>query len=137
MKEPIWQFEHKERSIRYPEDDVMKILVVDDSQGVRELLRQYLPASVNEVFECNDGDQAYELYHMHRPDWVLMDWEMPRVDGITATRQIIADYPNANICMVTAFEDEDLKKEAFEAGAEEFVVKDNLNELKTILTRET
>jgi two-component system response regulator DegU len=111
----------------------MKILIVDDNQNVRQLVRDHLPKSVDTVFECEDGSDAFELYDKHHPDWVLMDWEMPKVDGITATRQIIAKFPKAHICMVTSFDDEDLKQEALRAGASDFVLKENLHELKGIL----
>jgi CheY-like chemotaxis protein len=113
----------------------MKVLIVDDNQNVRELLRNYLPKSVDTILECEDGTAAFELYDKHHPDWVLMDWEMPKVDGIIATRRIIAKFPKAHICMVTAFDDDDLKQESLKAGAKEFVPKDNLNELRMILSR--
>jgi CheY-like chemotaxis protein len=111
----------------------MKVLIVDDNQPVRLLLRDYLPPSVDEVFECGDGDKAVALYRRHRPDWVLMDWEMPKMDGITATRAIIAEFPQANICMVSAFDEADIRTAALSAGACEFVLKDNLSELEAIL----
>ena len=111
----------------------MKILIVDDNEQVRLLLRDYLPVSANEIFECTDGSQACSFFKKHRPDWVLMDWEMPKMNGITAIREIIAEFPKANICMVTAFEDEDIRSEAFRAGASGFVLKDNLFELEAIL----
>lgn len=111
----------------------MKILIVDDNAKVRELVRDHLPVSAGEVFECADGDEAVDLYKLHRPDWVLMDWEMPNTDGITAIREIIAEFPKANICMVTAFNDEELRIAAFAAGASGFVAKDRLFELEAIL----
>lgn len=114
----------------------MKVLIVDDNQEIRQLVRACLPKSVEKIVECEDGETAFESYIEHQPDWVLMDWEMPKVDGISATRRIIAEFPKAHICMVTAFDDDDLKSESFKAGAEEFVLKDNLNELKKILSRE-
>lgn len=114
----------------------MKVLIVDDHKNVRELLRKYLPTSFDEILECEDGAEAFELYEKHNPDWVLMDWEMPKVDGITATRQIISQFPDAHICMVTAFDDEDLRGEALAAGASDFVLKDNLHELKGVLVSE-
>jgi NarL family two-component system response regulator LiaR len=111
----------------------MKILIVDDNPNVRQLTKAFLPASCEEVFECADGKETFGLYAKHLPDWVLMDWEMPKMDGITATRRIIKSFPNANICMVTAFDDEDLKQQAFEAGVSEFVLKDDLYQLKRVL----
>ncbi|MBS1811231.1 MAG: response regulator transcription factor [Acidobacteria bacterium] len=111
----------------------MKVLIVDDNQPVRLLLRDYLPPSVDEVFECGDGGNAIALYRKHLPDWVLMDWEMPKMDGITATREIIAEFPQANICMVSAFDEAEIRTAALSAGACEFVLKDNLAELEAIL----
>jgi two-component system chemotaxis response regulator CheY len=111
----------------------MKVLIVDDNAQVRLLLRDYLPALVKEIYECTDGDKAISFFRKHRPDWVLMDWEMPNTDGITAIREIIAEFPKANICMVTAFDDEEIRTEAFAAGASGFVLKDNLFELEAIL----
>lgn len=111
----------------------MKVLIVDDNKQVRELLRDYLPNSFDEIFECEDGGEAVSLFKKHQPDWVLMDWEMPKMNGITATREIIGEFPEANICMVTAFDDEEIRTEAFAAGVNGFVLKDNLFELESIL----
>ena len=63
----------------------------------------------------------------------LMDWEMPGTDGLTAIREIIGGYPDAHICMVTAFKDDHLRDEAFAAGASGFVLKENLFSLEGIL----
>lgn len=114
----------------------MKVLIIDDNESVRLLLRDYLPTSVDEIYEGMDGGEAIALYKKHRPDWVLMDWEMPNVNGITAIRQIIAAFPKANICMVTAFDDEAIRAEALSAGAIGFILKDNLFELEAILVDE-
>ena len=52
------------------------------------------------------------------PDWVLMDWQMEKMDGIAATEQIIKQFPDAHICMVTSFEDEDLKAGSVQSGSD-------------------
>ena len=114
----------------------MKVLIVDDNEKVRLLLRDYLPVSADEIYECADGKEAFSFFKKHHPDWVLMDWEMPQMNGITATRNIIDAFPEANICMVTAFNDEDIRAEALTAGVKGFVVKDNLFELEEILETE-
>jgi CheY-like chemotaxis protein len=111
----------------------MKILIADDNQQVRELVREYLPSAADEVYECGDGAAAVALYKKYLPDWVLMDWEMPNTNGVTAIRQIVAEFPRARICMVTAFDDADIRTAAFAAGAVGFVLKDNLAELEAIL----
>jgi len=110
----------------------MKVLIVDDNPKVREVVRDYLPASVDEIYECADGNQAFALYKKHLPDWVLMDWEMPEMNGMTAIREIIREFPTAKICMVTAFDDTEIRTEALAAGASGFVLKDNLFELEMI-----
>lgn len=115
--------------------ELMKILIVDDNEQVRLLLRDYLPTSFDEIYECADGSEALSFFKKHHPDWVLMDWEMPRVNGIMAIRQIIGEFPTANICMVTAFDDEEIRTEALEAGASGFVLKDNLFELEDIFAK--
>ena len=111
----------------------MKILIVDDNEKVRLLLRDHLPTSVYHVYECIDGSAALSSFRRYSPDWVLMDWEMPGMDGITATRKIIAEFPKAHICIVTAFDDQELREEAVQVGASGYVLKDNLYELEAIL----
>lgn len=112
---------------------MMKVLIVDDNPKVREVVRDYLPVAVKEIYECADGSEALAFYRQTLPDWVLMDWEMPQMNGITAIRAIIREFPDANICMVTAFDDAEIRAEAFEAGANGFVLKDNLFELEKIV----
>ena len=112
----------------------MKVLIVEDNPNMRRMLTEFVGDRFEQIYQCNDGEEAFSLYEQHLPDWVLMDWQMPNKDGITATREIIAEYPLANICLVTSFADEYLKIEAFEAGVKGFVLKRNLLELNTVLT---
>ncbi len=111
----------------------MKVLIVDDNAQIRLLLRDYLPASASDIYECSDGVEALSSFKKYHPDWVLMDQDMPVMDGITATRGIIAEFPQAHICMVTAYDSDALRNEALAAGASGFVVKDRLNEIEGIL----
>jgi len=110
----------------------MKILIVEDNAQMRRMLAEVVGHKFERIYECADGDQAFLLYRQHLPDWVLMDWQMPHKDGITATREIIAEYPTANICLVTSYHNDFLKSEALEAGASGFVLKHNLFELETV-----
>ena len=114
----------------------MKVLIVDDNEKVRTLLIDHLPASADKVYECADGIDAFSMFKKVKPDWVLMDHEMPQMNGIAAIREIIGEFPDANICLVTAFDDDEIRSEAFAAGASGFVLKDNLFELEDIFAKE-
>jgi DNA-binding NarL/FixJ family response regulator len=62
-----------------------------------------------------------------------MDWEMPIRDGIAATQEVLNAFPNAQICMVSAYPDALLRQRAFAAGVRAFVCKDQLAELEGVL----
>lgn len=72
---------------------VMRVLIVDDIRGVRAFIRKVLAGPITSVDECDDGIHAFNTYRRTLPDLVLMDVEMKELDGIAATRQILAEYP--------------------------------------------
>jgi two-component system response regulator DegU len=110
-----------------------RVLIVDDSRMMRELIKMTLAGVAEVVGECADGADALDAYTRLQPDWVLMDIEMKGVDGITATRQIIAAHPQARIMIVTDYNDDDLRHAAREAGASQYIVKENLLDILEIL----
>ncbi len=110
----------------------IRVLIVDDSQPMRELIRMTLNGVAEVVGECTDGADALACYERTRPDWILMDWEM-RTDGLTTTRRIIKAHPEACILIVTQHDDEELRDAAIEAGARGFVLKDDLLALGSFL----
>lgn len=109
------------------------VLIVDDSQPVRELIKMTLAGMAEVVGECSDGSEAMSAYERLRPEWILMDIDMRDVDGITATRQITAAHPEAKIIIMTDYNDADLRRAAREAGAAEYVVKENLLNIVDII----
>jgi two-component system response regulator DegU len=109
------------------------VLIVDDSQAVRELIKMTLAGVAEIVGECSDGSEAISAYERLLPDWILMDLDMNGVDGITATRQITAAHPEAKIVIVTDYNDDELRRAAREAGAAEYVVKENLLNILDII----
>lgn len=115
----------------------MKVLIVDDSLQMRRMIRRFLPADTEEVRECEDGIDALACYERFLPDWVLMDWQMKRMNGLKATRQIINKFPEAKILLVTQYNDRELREAASEAGAYGFVLKENLAELRRLIAAPT
>ena len=107
----------------------LKVLIVEDFAPMRRLLAGLLLEQSAEVFECADGAAALTAYAAHRPDWVLMDIELPGLDGISATRQLKAAWPSANVLIVTGYDEAELRRAAREAGACGYVLKTNLLEL--------
>ena len=112
----------------------MKIMIVDDNRQMRRMIMSLIDDLAEEIIECRDGSEAVTAYNEHRPDWVLMDIEMRRVDGIEATRQIRDAFPDARIVMVTHYDESELRTAASAAGACRYVLKDNLLEIREILT---
>ncbi|HVE56235.1 MAG TPA: response regulator transcription factor [Pyrinomonadaceae bacterium] len=113
----------------------MKVLIVDDNASMRRMIRAVIQRLAAEIHECEDGGEAFRMYARVMPDWVLMDIEMKKVDGITATGQIIEAYPQARILMVTNYNDDDLRRAAREAGAVGYIHKENLRSISEILSK--
>ncbi len=101
----------------------IKLLVVDDAQYVLKALRDTLEARGYEVYDAVNGEEALPKYMEVNPDVVLMDILMPKMDGISATKNIIDYDPDAKIIAVTAVGKRGLEKECIEAGASGFVMK--------------
>ncbi len=112
-----------------------RVLIVDDSEPMRRMIKMTLAGFADVVGECADGAEAFAEYERLQPDVVLMDIEMKGVDGITATRQIIAADPQARVFIVTDYNEGELRKAAYEAGACQYVVKENLLDILDILPK--
>jgi class 3 adenylate cyclase len=102
-----------------------KILVVDDDWLNRDLLSTYLRHMGADVLSANDGAQALEIATGDPPDVILMDINMPRMDGVEATRHLKA-HPATQfvpVVVVTALDGDEEKIRAIEAGADDFITK--------------
>jgi two-component system response regulator DesR len=111
----------------------MRLLIVEDNYQMRRLIKHIVGDGAEAIFECGDGAEALAAYRAHQPDWVLMDIEMKRLDGISATRQIKRAFPEARIVIVTEYDHADWRDEARSAGACRYVLKENLLALRGIL----
>jgi DNA-binding NarL/FixJ family response regulator len=106
---------------------VIRVLIVDDQPVVRAGVARILgPDDGFEVVaEADDGDEVLDAVEAHRPDLVLMDIRMRRVDGVSATRQL-AGVPDAPpVLVLTTFDDDDALWGALDAGAAGFLLKDS------------
>ena len=112
---------------------IMKILIADDNKYSRKLIRNILEPFGHYIVKSKNGEEAIRLYETELPDCVLMDYEMPGMDGISATIKIRASYPEARIFIVTMHDDDELRNAAVKAGAERYLLKENLTELPGIL----
>lgn len=103
----------------------IRLMLADDHRMLREGLRRSMTERGFQVVgEARDGAEAVELAAALRPDVILMDVTMPEMDGVEATRQIKARYPEIRIVMLTMHADQDVLAEAIRAGANGYLVKD-------------
>ncbi len=103
----------------------LRVLLADDHpvfrKGLRALLTSLPEATV--VGEAADGEQAVRLATQHEPDVVVMDINMPGVNGVEATRRIVAARPGTAVLVLTMFDDDDSVFAAMRAGARGYLVK--------------
>jgi len=97
---------------------------------VRRLICKIAADLVDDIRECEDGSEALAAYRQCSPDLTLMDIEMQRMDGLAATREIIATYPEAKVVIVSRHSDEQTRAAAQDAGACGYVLKENLLEVR-------
>jgi DNA-binding NarL/FixJ family response regulator len=111
----------------------MTVLIVDDHAQVRQIIRSVIADLAIDVRECATSEEALIACADQRPDWVLMDIQLPGLDGLAAARVIVATWPLVRVCIVTNYDDLALRAAASTAGASAYVVKDNLLVLREIL----
>ena len=105
---------------------MIKILIADDHKMFRQGLRMLfeMEMDIKVVGEARDGVEAQEMALTLEPDVVLMDVNMPGVDGVEATRRILAKRPDAAVIILTMFREDDHVFAAIKAGARGYVLKD-------------
>ena len=104
----------------------IRVLIADDQPVVRDGLAMLLGLidDVEVVATAADGIEAVELACSQRPDIVLMDLRMPRIEGAEATRRILATLPQTRVLVLTTYADDDFLFPALQAGARGYLTKD-------------
>src|SRR5690606_4899046 len=108
----------------------IRVLLADDQDLFREGLHTLLSVQpeIEVVDEARNGEQAVALAIRYRPDVVLMDVQMPILDGVAATRQLKRKVPNCHVIMLTTFDDDEYVFEGLRAGALGYLLKDTSSE---------
>lgn len=111
----------------------MKLLLVDDNDRIRKVMKTIYSPFFDKIIECTDGTEAVNEFKKSKPDWTVMDIKMKKMDGIEATTKIISDNPAARVIVVSQFNDASTVEAARQAGAIDFVSKENLYEVLQII----
>lgn len=105
---------------------IITVLVADDHPVTRGGLSLILNSEpgVLVVAEASNGEQAVDLYQKHLPSVAILDLQMPKLNGLGATKQILTEFPDAKVLLLTTYDgDEDIYR-AIQAGARGYVLKD-------------
>ncbi|MDQ3733102.1 MAG: response regulator transcription factor [Actinomycetota bacterium] len=104
---------------------MIRVLVVDDHAIVRQGLERLFATAeeIELIGMAADGQQAVELVRQHAPDVVLMDLSMPVLDGVAATREIVAAAPDSKVVVLTSYGEESRILDALNAGASGYLLK--------------
>jgi DNA-binding NarL/FixJ family response regulator len=113
----------------------LRVLIVDDTTAVRGLLRTWMDLSSNEVVgEAADGLEGVAMAKELQPDWVILDWEMPRLEGIDALPKILEAAPGARVVMYSSHAGAGARQAARAAGATAYLEKSaSLHDMQVVL----
>jgi NarL family two-component system response regulator YdfI len=113
------------------EAHLIRVLITDDHLIVREGLRLILETvdGIEIAGEASDGAECLALVPKCKPDVILMDLQMPRMDGITAIGRLRSEYPEIAIVILTTYNEDDLMIRGLQAGARGYLLKDSSREI--------
>ncbi len=101
-----------------------RLLIVDDALIMRKRIKDIAEKAGGEVAgEATNGEEAVELYRKESPDLVTLDIVMPKMDGVTALKHVLAADPQARVVMISAVDQKEKLSECIGSGAVDFIVK--------------
>jgi len=99
------------------------ILYIEDDEGVRTINSRFLNRMFHKLYEAKDGEEGFSLYQKFKPDIILTDIQMPKMDGITLSKKIREIDKTTKIIISTAFSDKNYLIEAVELKLEKYIIK--------------
>ena len=102
------------------------IVIIDDHQLFREGVKRILDfeSSFDVVAEGDDGSEAMDLVETHKPDVVIMDINMPNMNGVEATKMLVSRYPETKVIILSIHDDENYVQHALKTGAQGYLLKE-------------
>jgi len=113
--------------------DSLKLMIVDDNERFRNLVRQILATPEDHVLEIADGSKVCENYAAFQPDWVLMDVNMKPVDGLEAAQHLLSEFSDAKVIFLSNFTNKKLVAKGLGLGAKAYVSKEDVFAIKDII----
>lgn len=110
----------------------MKILVVEDEENIRKVIKKILEINEFEVLEARDGTEAMDIFYSEKIDLIILDWMLPKISGIEVLK-MVREESSLPILMLTAKSQEDDEVEGLEVGANDYLKKPF--SLKILITR--
>ena len=128
---PLFEIEPDSTAIDDIQVDRIKVLVVDDQDFARKFLEKMLDAETSElkvIGTANNGQQALQKVEFLHPDVVLIDLEMPEMDGVSATKIITQRFPNCKVLVLSSHDSSSYLNNALQAGAKGYLLKNTPGE---------
>ena len=113
----------------------VRVIIADDELHIRTLVKTVMKSMQAEIVgEAKNGREAVDLYQLEKPNLLLLDINMPVMGGEKALKEILGQFPDAFVIMLTSVADVDTVKKCLDHGAANYILKDTpLNEMKKII----
>jgi CheY-like chemotaxis protein len=102
---------------------LLKLLYIEDDRDIQEIYLDILKESVDKIYSAYDGEEGYEMYLSLKPDIILLDINMPKIDGLTLAKKIREVDKDVKIIITTAYGEQDKLLEAIELYLIKYIIK--------------